>query len=94
VTTTILWRRLDLPGREVGRLRPLGDGWEMSGTELFLYEARPCRLDYRVASDLAWRTKSARAVPRRSQPPWSGGADAPSPLRLQRLWRVPAVRDP
>ena len=60
MSDTILWHRLDLPGHEVGRLRPLGDGWELSGTALFLYEARPCRLDYRVACDPAWRTESAR----------------------------------
>lgn len=60
MTDTILWRRLDLPGHELGRLRPLGDGWELSGTALFVYEGRPCRLDYRVVCDRAWRTESAR----------------------------------
>jgi hypothetical protein len=56
---TILWRRLDLPGHEIGRLRPRGKGWELSGTALFRYEGSPCKLDYLVICDAKWWTHSA-----------------------------------
>lgn len=59
MTDMILWRRLDLPGHEFGRLEPRGDNWELSGTALFLHE-RPCKLDYAVVCDSDWRTQSAR----------------------------------
>lgn len=59
---TILWRRLDLPGHEIGRLRQQDDRWELSGTALFTHEHRPCRLDYLVICDPAWRTTSARVI--------------------------------
>lgn len=55
----ILWRRLDLPGHDHARLSPLGEGWLLAGTAVFLHEGRPCRLDYRVVCDAAWRTASA-----------------------------------
>jgi hypothetical protein len=62
MTHPILWRRLDLPGHEYGRLDPRGDGWELSGTAVFLYQDSPCRLDYLVACDAHWRTTSARVT--------------------------------
>jgi hypothetical protein len=90
VTDTILWRRLDLPGHEVGRLRPLGDGWELSGTALFLYEGQPCRLDYRVVCDRAWRTESARV--------WGAIGDRDVDLSVAveegRRWRLNGVECP
>lgn len=56
---TILWRRIDVPGHEFGRLAPREDGWVLSGTAVFVHELRPCMLHYviRCASD--WRTVSA-----------------------------------
>lgn len=57
---TILWRRLDLPGHEAGRLARRDGGWELSGTALFAWDERPCRLDYRVTCDADWRTQAAR----------------------------------
>ena len=90
MTDTILWRRLDLPGHEVGRLRPLGDGWELSGTALFLYEARPGRLDYRVSCDRAWRTESARV--------WGAIGDRDVDLSVaveeRRRWRLNGAECP
>jgi hypothetical protein len=35
-------------------------GWELSGTAVFVYEARACRLDYVVACDVGWRTVAAQ----------------------------------
>ena len=55
----VLWRRLDVPGHEACRLRARRTGWELSGTSVFRFEARPVRLDYVVEINAAWRTKSA-----------------------------------
>jgi uncharacterized protein len=56
---TILWRRLDLPSHEVGRLKQRDDSWELSGTAVFSHDRRPCKLDYVVICDSGWRTMSA-----------------------------------
>lgn len=60
MTHTILWRRLDLPGHEIGRLELSRDGWELGGTAVFSHEGRPCKLDYVVSCDSIWRTASTR----------------------------------
>lgn len=60
MTYTILWRRLDLPGHELGRLESREHGWELSGTAVFSHEARPFRLDYLVMCAADWRTDAAR----------------------------------
>jgi len=60
VNHTILWRRLDIPGHEIGRLKSLDEGTELSGTAVFSNEGRPCKLDYVVIADSGWRTKSAK----------------------------------
>lgn len=56
----ILWRRLDTPGHESAWLRARGSSWLLVGTAVFAEAAQPCRLDYRVSCDSAWRTLSAR----------------------------------
>src|SRR5262245_38424792 len=58
----ILWRRLDLPGHEIGRLARRDDGWELSGTAVFSHENRPCKLDYRVICAADWRTCAAQVT--------------------------------
>jgi uncharacterized protein len=60
VTDIMIWRRLDLPGHEIGRLRRRDHGWELSGTAVLSYERRPCKLDYLAICDSGWRTESAR----------------------------------
>src|SRR5262249_32680305 len=57
---TILWRRIDLPGHEVGRLRRRDDGWELSGTAVFSHEYGPSNLHYLVICSSDWRTESAQ----------------------------------
>jgi hypothetical protein len=57
--TSILWRRLDQPGHESARLSEGAAGAVIEGTAVFSESARPCRLDYRVVCDPAWRTLSA-----------------------------------
>ena len=58
----ILWRRIDLPGHEVGRLKRRDDGWELSGTALFSWEHHPCKLDYLVICAADWRTHAAQVT--------------------------------
>jgi hypothetical protein len=53
---TILWRRLDTPGHECCRCEKGDAAWHLSGAAVFAYEGQPCRLDYTVACDAAWRT--------------------------------------
>jgi hypothetical protein len=59
-TEFILWRGLVLPGHEACRLFSLASRWYLEGTAVFSHEQRPCRLDYRVICDEAWRTLSAK----------------------------------
>ena len=58
----ILWRRIDLSGHEVGRLKRRDDGWELSGTALFSWEHHPCKLDYLVICAADWRTHAAQVT--------------------------------
>lgn len=60
MTESILWRRLDLPGHEIGTLEAVDGGWRLSGTALFAHEQRPGRLDYVVTCDAGWRTNAGR----------------------------------
>jgi len=59
MSNTILWRRPDNLGHEIGRLVKRADGWELSGTAVFSHEQQPCQLDYLVACDSDWCTNSA-----------------------------------
>jgi hypothetical protein len=56
--TAILWRRLDRPGHESALLSEGTAGAVIEGTAVFSESGRPCRLDYRVLCDAAWRTVS------------------------------------
>ncbi|MDQ6636082.1 MAG: putative glycolipid-binding domain-containing protein [Gemmatimonadota bacterium] len=56
--TTILWRRLDIPGLEVAELAAGRGGWRLSGVALLAHEGRPCRLDYEIACDATWQTRT------------------------------------
>jgi hypothetical protein len=62
MSDSILWRRLDVPGHEIGRLVRRDDAWELFGTAVFAHESGPCRLDYSVRCDSGWRTTSARVT--------------------------------
>jgi len=59
---SILWSRLDRPGHESARLAKQGRLWLLSGTSVFAHEGQPCRLDYRVRCDAAWRTSAAQVA--------------------------------
>jgi uncharacterized protein len=58
-TVSMLWRRLDTPGHESARLTLARGRWRLAGTAVFAQDARPCRLDYTIVCDRAWRTLSA-----------------------------------
>lgn len=57
---TILWQGFVLPGHEACRLFSQDSRWYLEGTAVFSHEKQPCRLDYQVICDDAWRTLSAR----------------------------------
>ena len=87
---TMLWRRLDLPGHEWARLSARDGGWLLSGTALFSHDGLPCRLDYRVLCDAAFRTESATVEG------WAGSE--PVHIRLvadaDRRWRLDGAEQP
>ncbi|MET0397159.1 MAG: putative glycolipid-binding domain-containing protein [Longimicrobiaceae bacterium] len=86
----VLWRRLDLPGHDHARLSPRPGGWLLSGAALFAHDGLPCRLDYRVLCDAAWRTESATVQG------WAGSE--PVRVRLaadaERRWRLDGAEQP
>lgn len=59
---TVMWRRLDLAGHEVARLVHHAPFWQLSGTAVFLLPDRPCRLEYQIVCDAAWRTLHGRVT--------------------------------
>ena len=60
--TTLLWRRLDVPGHDFCRLVSRGAGWELHGTALFLEHGSPCCWQYEVQVDASWHTRSATLI--------------------------------
>ncbi|MGH9163058.1 MAG: putative glycolipid-binding domain-containing protein [Vicinamibacteraceae bacterium] len=58
-SVSILWRRLDQAGHEAARLTGDDEARRLEGTAVFVEQGQPCRLDYRVSCDAAWRTVSA-----------------------------------
>ena len=59
---SVLWRRLDLPGHEACRLITRAGEPCVSGTAVFFSDSQPCRLDYSIVCDSAWRTRQANIV--------------------------------
>jgi hypothetical protein len=59
---SVLWRRLDRPGHESSRLDSRDAHWRLAGTAVFAHDGRPCRLDYLVRCDRAWRTVAAEVA--------------------------------
>lgn len=53
---SIIWRRLDMPGHESARVYGDEDGWYLDGAAVFLFEGKPCRLEYLVQCDPDWQT--------------------------------------
>lgn len=56
---TVLWRGILLPGHEYCQLSAQDAQWQLNGIAVFIHENLPCRLDYTITCDMAWRTLSA-----------------------------------
>jgi hypothetical protein len=54
---SMLWQRLDAPGHDACLLKANGDGWQLEGTAVLLYEGQPARLTYNIICDARWRTQ-------------------------------------
>jgi uncharacterized protein len=54
---SILWRRLDLPGLEIGGMNHRGRQLALFGTVLLGWKRRPCVLSYSVETDREGRTR-------------------------------------
>lgn len=54
-----IWRRLDMPGHEAVRIYGDADGWYLDGSAVFLFDEKPCRLEYMIECDPDWRTTFA-----------------------------------
>lgn len=80
----VLWRRLDLPGHELGGLERAGDGWRLFGTSVFAHEKRPCALRYSIACDAGWRTLAAEVTGRLGR----RAVEIAIAADRQRRWRV------
>lgn len=57
--TTLIWRRLDLPGHEFVRLGREGSGWVLEGCAVFLHGNDAVRLEYRIGCNARWQTRFA-----------------------------------
>ena len=55
---SILWRGFVFQGHEACRLFSADRRRHLEGTAVFAYERQPCRLDYHVVCDEAWRTRT------------------------------------
>jgi uncharacterized protein len=53
-----IWKRLDAPGHEACRVSHLADGWQIKGSAVFVFENRPCSLNYQINCDVHWVTSS------------------------------------
>lgn len=53
---SIVWRRLDLPGRDACRLCPQDGGWKLEGVAVFLHDGHAAQLAYRVLCGPDWST--------------------------------------
>jgi hypothetical protein len=53
---SVVWRRADRPGHEAAQLRRTPEGWELSGSAVFVESEMPCRADYVISCDAEWRT--------------------------------------
>lgn len=58
--TSILWRRLDVPGHDACRLAAGADGWTLDGTAVFIEGGAVSRLAYSLVCDSGWRTRKGR----------------------------------
>ena len=58
MATTVLWRRLDVPGLDRCTVEQVPDGHRIAGTALAVADGAPCEIRYTVLTDPAWRTRT------------------------------------
>jgi hypothetical protein len=56
---SILWRRVDTPGHESACIYGDDNGWYLDGSAVFVYDKKPCRLEYLIECDVEWKTTFA-----------------------------------
>lgn len=59
VEAFILWRRLDVQGRDACWLERTVRGWELYGAAVFAHETGPAFINYNLEYDTQWRTQAA-----------------------------------
>ncbi|MCI0423784.1 MAG: putative glycolipid-binding domain-containing protein, partial [Acidobacteria bacterium] len=86
----VLWRRLDQPGHESGRLFFQNSCWHLTGTAVFAHNRQPCRLDYVVVCDSGWQTSSGKVAG------WVGNEAVEIELSVDsaRRWRLNGTECP
>jgi hypothetical protein len=85
----ILWRWMDRPGHEAARLESVGGEWHLRGTSVLMHAEQPCRLDYHVVCDGAWRTRRAHVAG------WVGGEDVNVTIEAEDgRWRLNGAEVP
>jgi hypothetical protein len=58
-TSHVIWRRLDVPGREEARIAETDAGWRLTGQVTVEEAGIVARLSYVIDCDRAWNTRSA-----------------------------------
>lgn len=61
MATTVLWRRLDLPGLDRCTVEQAPDGFRIAGTALAVVEGAPCEIRYSVLTGPGWLTHTVGA---------------------------------
>jgi uncharacterized protein len=56
----MMWRCLDTPGHETARIQKEASDWLLTGSAVFMHQAEPCQLSYRIHCDGGWRTRKVR----------------------------------
>jgi uncharacterized protein len=60
VTSSAIWRRLDIPGHDAARVCQTPQGWHLEGHAVFKHAHGPARVSYRVDCAPDWITRRAR----------------------------------
>lgn len=90
MTSSVRWRRLDLPGNDEARLVPVADGYTLFGHARFQNTQGPVDLEYLVGIDAAWVTR--RASVRGTTP--AGRLDIEATAHPDRTWTFNGRRAP
>ncbi len=80
----IIWQRLDMLGHESAWVFSDEAGWSLDGSAVFVFEGKPCRLDYLIDCDDEWNTVFATIVG------WVGNEviDIEAEVDEDRVWKL------